>query len=400
MPIDLQQSSGVSRGMGRLARVSAALALALAVAGCGGKNKQTPATPGAGGSQGAAASGEIPTSTFDDSGAYGSGKPLAPPPPGAVEAAEAAEAAAAAGADEPASAAAGDTPAPPVNPPGLDLSEEQKRAKIYDNLENARKALATNPPDAETGIAEAKAALAVDEKSLAAMLFLAHGNYVKGYYDKAEYVLTQAEKLPAGQHNAGLYFLFGLVYEATEREDKAESSYQKAASLNRNYKSALANLGVYHIKNKRYRQAVELYERLTGPLGDKSAAAWTNLGSAYRGLTGEGGMGGNDKKDLLLKAESTFKRATTFDSKYANAYYNLGVLYLDADPFPGPGGDMDTLKRLDQAKTYFEEYSRMPGADLKLAKEQMAVAQKLYDREERIREKQRKRDARKKKSVE
>ena len=308
MPIDLQHSSDVSLGMGRLVRLSALLAVVLMAAACGGKNKKTAAT-GASGAEGGdpSASGDVPTSTFDDSGAYGSEKELPPPSKEAIAEAEAAEAEASEAKDAAAEtgSASADTGAttPRVKPPGLDLTDEQKQAKIYKNLEKAKRALSQNPPDAETGIAEARAALAVNEKSLAAMLFLAHGNYIKGYFDKAEYVLSRAEKTPAGQSNAGLYFLYGLVYEATGREEKAESSYAKATSLNRNYKSALVNLGVYHIKNKRYRKAVELYERLTGPLGDKTAASWTNLGSAYRGLTAETGLPAGKKRKLLLDRE-------------------------------------------------------------------------------------------------
>lgn len=401
MPIDRTQGWHVSSIMSSRLRLSAILALAMATAaGCGGKDKKTPATPGS--VAGPNASGDVPTTTMDDSGAYGSTKPDAPAPaetlpPEGDSGSDTGEPAASG--DSGAAPESGGAPAAaaPIKPPGLDLSQAQKRAKIQGNLDKARAALTKKNPDAETGIAEARAALAVDEKNLAAMLFLAHGNYLKKYYDKAEYVLVQAEKTPAGQQNAGLYFLFGLVYEATDREDKAESSYKKAVSLNRNYRSAVLNLGVYHLKNKRYRQAVDLYERLTGPLGAKSASAWTNLGSGYRGLTGRAGISSGERKQLLLKAESAFKRATTFDKSYANAYYNLGLLYLDADPYPSGSGEMDTLKRLSRAKTYFEEYSRMPGADTKQAKEQMAVAQKLHDREKRIREKRRKREERRRK---
>ena len=78
---------------------------------------------------------------------------------------------------------------PPIKPPGLDLTPAQKAAKIKGNLQKARAAMRKNPPDAETGIAEATAALAVHETNLEAMLYLAHGNYAKKYYDIAEYVL-------------------------------------------------------------------------------------------------------------------------------------------------------------------------------------------------------------------
>ncbi|MBT8493542.1 MAG: hypothetical protein KJO07_10830 [Deltaproteobacteria bacterium] len=389
--------------MSKAVCISGALALAL-VTGCGGKDKKkgtTPATAGTGGAQTQPqnpedidpnVSGDVPTSTFGDGGGAAGGGGG-----GGGAAGGGAGGQTAGGGSTGGGATSTPAPPPPIKPPGLDLTAAQKAQKIKGNLRKAGTAMAKNPPDAETGIAESKAALAVDETNLTAMLYLAHGNYAKGYYDIAEYVLVQAEKTKGGQRSPKLYLLQGLVFQATEREDKAERAFGKAVSLNGNYRSALINLGVYHIKNKRYGKARTVYEKLTGPLGSKSAAAWTNLGSAYRGLTGQSGLDDQSKRKLLLRAESSFKKALTLRKRYANAYYNLGLLYLDADPFPVGSKDMDTLKRLDRAKTYFEEYSRQPGADKKLAKEQMAVAQKLYDREKRIRDKRRKREEKRRK---
>jgi len=393
------------------ARVFAALALLLLGAACGGKDKgaKTPATKGAGATGTTAtggtaqnpedmnpdAVGDVPTGTIGDGGGKAGGNA------GGASAGTS-------GAGGTAGTAGGQTggttgataptaPPPPIKPPGLDLSAAQKAAKVRAPLSRARSAMAKNPADAEAGIANAKNALAIDEKNLEAMLYLAHANYAKGYHDKAEYVLRRAQKVPRGKKSAKLYFLYGLVYEATNRDSDAERSFKTSVSLNQNYRPALLNLGVYHIKNKRYALARTLYERLTGPLASKSPAAWTNLGSAYRGQTGNARLSVEARKKLVFAAESSFKRAIAINKNYANAYYNLGVLYLDADPYPAAGKNLDTLVRLKKARGFFDEYGRKPSAEKKLAKEQMAVAQKLHDREVRIREKKRKREERRKK---
>ena len=70
----------------------------------------------------------------------------------------------------------------------------------------------------------------------------------------------------------------------------------------------------------------------------------------------------------------------------------------DSDPFPGPGGkELDNLRRLRRAKSYFDEYRRLPGANVKRVDEVAATAQKLIAREERIRKKRREREERRKK---
>jgi tetratricopeptide (TPR) repeat protein len=285
---------------------------------------------------------------------------------------------------------------PGVKPPTLDIDPAEKKRKVDAHLGVGDAALNQATPDANTAIREAELALQVDESNVPAMVMLAHGNYLKGYYDLAEDILKKALKR-GGTSNKKAYFLLGLVYEHTDREDKAPLLYQNALTLDPNYKSALINIGVHHLRNKRYADAVAVYERLTGQLGVISAAAWSNLGSGYRGLSAEFTTTDmNRRNQLVLKAEETYRRAVSADKNYANAYYNMGLLYLDADPFPKGAGEMDRLKRLKTAKNYFDEYRRLPGADQKLVDETAGVAQKLIDKEELLRKKQAEREAKRK----
>jgi hypothetical protein len=48
---------------------------------------------------------------------------------------------------------------------------------------------------------------------------------------------------------------------------------------------------------------------------------------------------------------------------------------------------MDTLARLNRAKTYFDEYKNMPGVDMKLYDERTKDVTKLIKREEKKRAK-------------
>jgi tetratricopeptide (TPR) repeat protein len=297
-------------------------------------------------------------------------------------------------------AAAGSGATSGVKPPGLDLPEDERAALVRGHLRKANGALARDPKDPDQAIHEAQAALAVDETSVPAMLVLAHANYVKDYYDKAEAVLEIAAKRPAGNSSAKLHFLYGLVYDKTDRPDEAQAAYERAVAIDGDYESALQNLGVHYLENKRYDDAIRLYERLVRDLGSQSPAAWSNLGSAYRGRSADfAGLDGDPAKrnDLLLKAKAAFKRALQIDSNFASAYYNLGVLYLDAQPFPGQGGDMDKLARLKRAKQLFDQYRRMPGADGDRADNQAKVAQDLIAREEKARAIRKRREERLKK---
>lgn len=345
----------VGSGMHRIG--TGLLALCLGIAACGGSSKKAGTTAAAGGGAGGAVDA--------------SGQP-------------------AGGGSDPADPDTSESFAPGEAPPGLDLSPEEKKQKAGEHLAKARKALAPQGRDPAEAIEETKLALSVDETNVEAMVLLAHANYLKGYYDLAEEVLEKAQKR-GGTGDKKLWFLLGLVYQKTDREDQAFAAFDKSVSIDPDYKPAMLNLGVYYLKNKRYEQAIKLYERLTGDLGFKRAVAWVNLGTAYRGRAAEvqGGDAGR-RNELILKAESTYKRAMGVDRDYAPAYYNIGLLYLDSDPYPAGKGDLDRLKRLKTAKDYFNQYRRLPGAVQKLADDQTEVADKLYAKEEKVREKERK----------
>lgn len=369
-----------------LTPVALGMALAFGAGACGGKDKKESTTPA--GSSGTVSDGTPLDPGFDPANVDPEGGiPTADPndrPPGQDDPNNP---------SDPSDPGAEAGVPPELKPPGLDISPAEKAAKVSTHLQAANAAMQNNA-DPTRAIEQAKAALQVDETSIEAMVLLAHGNLVKGYYDLAEDVLMKAFNR-GGKSNKKAYFLLGLVFEKTKRLDEAPIAYQNALTLDPNYKSAIMNLGVHNLRTKRYSDAVRAFERLTNELGMNDASVWTNLGSAYRGLSLEFQVKDPAQRNkLVLNAELAYKRAISIDKNYGNVYFNLGLLYLDADPFPTPSGDMDTVARLKQAKTYFDEYRRLAGADLKLVDTTAAVAQKLIDREELLRKKKADREAR------
>ena len=278
---------------------------------------------------------------------------------------------------------------PPIVPPNFDISPQAARAEVDRRLAAAKAMLAATPPDSDGAIREARQALAADGTSIDAIVTIAHANYHKRLYDTAEVILDDLFKhRSTSQSNPYLYYVYGLVYDAIDEDQKAFVAYRRATELDPNYASALVNLGVHQLGNKQYTDATSTYERLTGQLGRNDAQSWNGLGSAYRGRAADYDPTSSEKVTWLLKAEAAFKRAQTINRNYGPAYYNLGLLYLDADPYPdASGAPLDTLVRLNQAKTYFDEYKNLPGVDIKLYDERTKDVTKLIKREEKKRKK-------------
>jgi len=281
---------------------------------------------------------------------------------------------------------------PTYTPPNLDPDPNDARTVVQQHLKAGRDALRGTAPDPDRAIAEAKQALAVDGTSVDAVAIMAHAYVHKKLYDTAETILDMLmkDREGAAKKHPGVFYVYGLIYDRTDQPAKAMLAYRTAVQLKPDYGSALVNLGVHQLRNKQYTEAIATYEKL-GQLGYDDAKTWNSLGASYRGHSGDYDPGSGPRRDWLLKAENAFKRATQADRNYGPAYYNLGLLYLDADPFPTPdGAQLDTLVRLNKAKAYFEEYKNAPGVDMKLFDERMKNVTKLISREEKKRKKSKK----------
>ncbi len=359
----------MSRVTAPMARPLGGILLSLLIA-CGGGDKKEATTPTPAGGSG--------SQSMDDGGADpevdgpgGSGQPGDPtlPEGGGGDV----------GSNEP-GGEDGDptTPEPPpIVPPNFDADPGQSKAEVDRHLNAAKAALNQATPDADKALAEARAALAIDAASVEAASYVAFAYFHKKLYDTAELVLDDLIKRPVAKQNANVNYVYGLVYDATNRPAEARLSYETAVQLNPNHASALTNLGVHQLKNSQYQEAQQTFERLTGQFGRNDAVTLTSLGSAYRGHAADYRAGDGQRDQLVRNAESAYKRATQAQASYGPAYYNLGLLYLDTDPYPGIA---DAVQRLTTAKQYFDQYKNQPGVDMKLFDSRMKDVDKAIKR--------------------
>ena len=275
----------------------------------------------------------------------------------------------------------------PVTFPNLDPDPAQAKSQVDQQLAVAKQALMQSPPDADGALRAAREALKIDASSVDAAAYVGFAYYHKKQYDTAELVLDELFKRPTAKQNANVYYVFGLVYDHTNRPEQAVLAYRKAVEINPTFASAWVNLGVHQLRNKQYGEAQGTFERLTKEFNRNDAVTLTSLGSAYRGRSGDYPVGSNERNQLILAAEQQYKRAMSANANYGPAYYNLGLLYLDADPFPSAGGSLDTLQRLNAAKGFLDQYKNMPGVDIKLYDERMKDVSRAIKREEKRRKK-------------
>ena len=271
--------------------------------------------------------------------------------------------------------AGGTTPA--IVPPNLDVDPAQAKAQVDAHLAIAKASLSKQPPDGDKALSEAKAALAIDAANVDAAAYVAFAYYHKKLLDTAELVLDDLFKREAAKSNANVYYVYGLVYDATNRPDRARLAYQKAVEINPSHTSALVNLGVHQLKNSQYAEAQQTFERLTQQFQRTDAVTLTSLGSAYRGRSADFRPGAPERDQFVRTAEQSYKQALKANASYGPAYYNLGLLYLDTDPYPGIA---DPMARLNAAKAFFEQYKNMPGVDIKLFDSRMKDVEKQIKR--------------------
>ena len=276
--------------------------------------------------------------------------------------------------------AAVDPTGPVVTMPSYDPDPAVAKTQVDQHLQVARSALASPVPDADGALREARQALQIDAASVDAAAMVAFAYYHKRLYDTAELVLDDLFKRAPAKQNPNVYYVYGLVYDHTNRPDQAVLSFKKAVELNPNHASALVNLGVHQLENTQYADALATFERLVHQFGRNDAITLTSLGSSYRGHAADFPSGSPDRDDNVRRAEAAYKRALQSNASYGPAYYNLGLLYLDNDPFPGLS---DTLLRLNTSKSYFDQYKNMQNVDMKLYDDRMKDVTKAIKRAEK-----------------
>lgn len=385
---DRRASSGVYRGVSRFGTV----VLCLVIAACGGGSKK--ATTTAGGKTAGGTDGKSMTDTGDPGGGGTAG--------GGTAGGGTAGGGTTVGGGAPAGGGGATTPdpaaEPPVTFPNHDPDPAAAKSQVDQQLAIAKQALSQPTPDGDAALRAARDALKIDASNVDAAVYVAFAYYHKKQVDTAELVLDELFagcpenkcKRPTVMQNPTLFYVFGLVYDKTNRPELAVKAYTKAIALNPNFASALVNLGAHQLRNKQYGAAQGTFEKLTREMNRNDAIVWTSLGSAYRGRSADYPAGSGDRSTLIMSSEAAYKRALSINANYGPAYFNLALLYLDADPFPSGGGALDTLQRLQAAKAFLDQYKNAPGVDIKAYDERMKDITKAITREEKRRKKAKK----------
>ena len=365
---DRRRTPRVYRGMLR-----AVLVCALVACGGGSKKANTTPTGGKGSAAGSDSQSMQDTPMPDTGGTSGGAGQGLPNANGG-------------GGDTGGSASTADT-GPAISYPNYDPDPAQAKAQVDQHLNVAKQALSAPTPDADTALREARAALAIDASNLDAAAYVAFALYHKKQYDSAELVLDDVFKRPSAKENATIYYVYGLVYDHTNRPEQAVLAFKQAVQLNPNLASAWIDLGMHQLENKQYTDAQATFEKVSQQFGKNDAVTLTNLGSAYRGRSGDYPAGSGDRNNYIMQAEATYKKALAANPNYGPAYYNLALLYLDSDPFPSGGQSLDNMQRLNAAKAYLDQYKNMPGVDMKLYDTRAKDVDKAIKREEKKRKK-------------
>ncbi|HEY0190004.1 MAG TPA: tetratricopeptide repeat protein [Kofleriaceae bacterium] len=346
-----------------MTRVAAALLCALAA--CAGADKKPTTMPtGATATSPAGAAGAAGAASTGSGGAQAAGQPGADP----------------AGTGSGSASAPNDPSNPQVSLPNYDPDPAQAKAQVEQHLQVARQALSAQVPDGDTALREARLALQIDAANIDAAAMIAFAYYHKHLLDTAELVLDDLFKRETAKQNANVYYVYGLVYDHTNRPDQAVVAFKKAVELDPNHASALVNLGVHQLQNTQYADALQTFDRLVTQFNRADVVTLTSLGSAYRGHAADYPTGSPDHDDNVRRAEAAYKRALKVGSSYGPAYYNLGLLYLDNDPYPGIA---DPIVRLTTSKSYFDQYKNMPNLDMKLYDDRMKDVNRALKRAEK-----------------
>ncbi|MBA2544502.1 MAG: tetratricopeptide repeat protein, partial [Deltaproteobacteria bacterium] len=227
--------------------------LGLALAACGGKGKNDKTTPD--NKAGSGSGSQSMTDPGDPTG--GSGATM---PPGGTGGTDGTGGGPTAG-----NGAPGD---PPFTPPNYDPDPATVKTQVDQQIGAAKAALSQATPDADGALRAARAALALDASNVEAASYVAFAYYHKKLYDTAELVLDdmmndKGDRGAKAKKSANVSYVYGLIYDKTNRPERAEFAFQTAVSLDPNHASALVNHGVYQLKNSKYADATATFEKLT-----------------------------------------------------------------------------------------------------------------------------------------
>ena len=213
--------------------------------------------------------------------------------------------------------------------------------------------------------AEAKFVLKTDERNVPAMLVLAQIYFDQKRFELSRMVAENARQIDP--QSARVYNLIGALDLIDKNRNLAIEDFKKATEVREDFPEAQNNLGALLVAAQDFPAAIKHLELAVrdAPTGIEPHL---NLGNAYRG----------DKQYDHAKAE--YERVLAIDPRQNDAYFNLGVLFLDGEP-----SGLAPLDRLNQSITYFEKFRSTGGQDPKLD-QYLKDAQKAISQEKRRQE--------------
>ncbi len=171
--------------------------------------------------------------------------------------------------------------------------------------------------------------------------------------------LTKAKELDPD--NPEIDMVLGIAYQARGDFKNAEKFLRRAVNRKPDYADAHNNLGYLLSLQGRSKEAIREYEKAVGNiLYQTPEVGYTNMGEEYRRM-----------KDLK-KAEEMYRRAISFNSRYAAAYRGLSTVETATNRWA------DAARSLDQCIAYAPEswncWMELGSVQLRLGKKREALA--------------------------
>jgi tetratricopeptide (TPR) repeat protein len=217
----------------------------------------------------------------------------------------------------------------------------------------------------EDAVEQAKMALRTDERNVPAMLALSQVYYRQKRFELARMVADNARQIDPS--NAETYLVLGFLDLADKNQALAMENFKRAVDLRSDLVEGQNDLGALLVQAQDYPAAIR-HLQIAVREAPYFVPARLNLGNAYRG----------DKQYDLARRE--YEQVLKMDTAQRDAYFNLGVLYLD-----GEIAGLPPLDRLGQSVAFLERFKSTGGQDPRLD-QYLRDAQKAITQEKRRQE--------------
>jgi tetratricopeptide (TPR) repeat protein len=147
-----------------------------------------------------------------------------------------------------------------------------------------------------------------------------------GKYDDSIAKFTEAAGLVPNCHIC--YYNIGSAYAKKEDWAKAEENYKKSVELKPDYAEGWTSLAALYNQEKKFDLAADASNKAAAASGGAAGAAGAAAGGANAGaLYNQGVILWNQQK--YTEAKDKWEEATKADPKYSEAWYRLGMAYMN-----------------------------------------------------------------------